>query len=380
MIEAAFFGAVVGIVAGLLPGLHTNLLAVFVVLLFDDVWFASVFLISLAVARSVVDAVPAVFLGASEDVMSILPGHKLLMKSHGCEAVKFLVAGSLFGLLISICFIPVFFFVFPFLFRILKPFLFWIVLLLVTILIAREGWKAFCVFFLAGILGLLTLNSLLEPLFPLLSGLFGASGLLLSLLDDDSVPEQFFSDILRLKKSSWLSTLGTGVLAGSVVTLFPGLGPSQAAALVQVKRTKPIKYLVITGAIGTVDVVISLVTFISLGKTRNGAVVALEQLVGSLTPSAFVVLLGAALLSAGLASIVALYFSRFYAYFIDVVGCKNLAVCVIMILAVTSVFLSGSLGLLVFLTASAVGVIAPLIGVSRSHAMGCLLLPTLLVL
>jgi TctA family transporter len=41
---------------------------------------------------------------------------------------------------------------------------------------------------------------------------------------------------------------------------------------------------------------------------------------------------------------------------------------------------SGWLGGLVFITATFIGLIAPLTNVSRSHGMGCLLIPTLLLL
>ena len=53
---------------------------------------------------------------------------------------------------------------------------------------------------------------------------------------------------------------------------------------------------------------------------------------------------------------------------------------VILFLAFMSVYLSGWLGLVVFFFAGCVGLLAPLTGVSRTHAMGCLLLPTLVFL
>jgi len=380
MIEAAFLGTIVGIIAGLLPGLHTNLLAIFIVFFFEDVWFATVFLIALAVSRSIIDAIPTVFLGASEDIMSLLPGHKLLLDGNGPEAVKFLVAGSLLGLLGAIALIPLFYILFPFLFDIINPILFWLLLAVILILIFKDGWKALLVFTLAGLLGILSLDSLSDPLFPLLSGLFGASGLLISLLDNTEIPIQYDTDMLRLKPKSWFATLTTGVLAGSIVTLFPGLGPSQAAALVQVKNTKPIKFLVITGALGTVDVVISLVTYLTLGKTRNGAVVALDQLLGNLSPSAFIALIATALFAGGIATIITIFTAKGYAELFDYISYKSIAISVIGTLLITSLILSGPLGLLVFITATAIGLIAPLTGVSRSHAMGCLLLPTLLIL
>jgi len=40
--------------------------------------------------------------------------------------------------------------------------------------------------------------------------------------------------------------------------------------------------------------------------------------------------------------------------------------------------LTGPIGVLILLTSTAVGVIAPLAGTNRSHAMGCLILPVIL--
>ncbi|MBW3016446.1 tripartite tricarboxylate transporter permease, partial [Candidatus Woesearchaeota archaeon] len=285
MIEAVFFGLLLGFFAGLLPGIHTNLLAVLIAGLHFDVWFSSVLLVSLAVSRSVVDAVPTVFLGASEDVMALLPGHRLLRRGYGIEAVKFCIMGSVLGVVFGVLLIPLFLFVFPLLFSVLKPFLFWLLLFIVVVLLLRDSWWAFVVFLFSGLLGLMVLGSVREPLFPLLSGLFGASGLLMSLLSKVCIPKQVDTDVARLPKSSLFYSVVFGVIAGSIVTLFPGLGPSQAAALAQVKRQRSFSFLVLVGALGTVDVLISLVTFFVVGKTRNGAVVIIEQLLGGISGS-----------------------------------------------------------------------------------------------
>jgi len=257
-------GSIMGILAGLFPGFHTNLIAVIVAGLQLDVLFASVFLVAVAISRSIIDAVPTVFLGAAEteNVMALLPAHRLLRKGAGIEAVKFFVTGSLLGIIASIFLIPLFIIVFPKLFSLLRPFLFWILLSLTLILAFRESWWwTLPVFILSGLLGILSLHSAVDPLFPLLSGLFGASGLFLSLFNNVEIPFQVSTDVLRIKKASMTSSVLTGVLAGSIVTLFPGMGPAQAAALAQVKRFKPLPYLVLVGALGTVDVLISLVTF-----------------------------------------------------------------------------------------------------------------------
>jgi len=376
----ALLGLLIGILAGLVPGFHTNLIAVIVAGFNADAWLLSVFLVSVAVSRSVIDAVPTVFLGASENIMALLPGHKFLKRGFGVEAVKFCVLGSILGIISAVLLVPVFIAIFPFLFSLLNPLLFWIILALVLILLLRDSWWSFVVFVLAGVLGLISLSSVREPLFPLLSGLFGASGLFLSIFNKASVPVQHDTDILRMRKAPLALSVMTGVLAGSIVTLFPGLGPSQAAALAQVKRMKSLRYLVLTGALGTVDVVISLVTLFVLGKARNGAVVIIYQLLGAISGSALVALMAVACVAAGISAAAALHASRWYASLIERIDYSLISSVILCALLIMSFVLSGWLGVLIFLTATTVGLIAPLTNVSRSHAMGCLLIPTLILL
>jgi putative membrane protein len=312
--------------------------------------------------------------------MAILPGHKLLKKGFGVEAVKFCVLGSVLGMIGGILLVPIFILVFPALFSLIHPVLFWLILIFIVILLARDSWWAFVVFILAGILGLISLNSVREPLFPLLSGLFGASGLLFSISSKAEIPQQFDTDSLRMRKIPMFSSVLTGVLAGSIVTLFPGLGPSQAAALAQIKKIKSAGYLVLTGALGTVDVVISLVTFFVLGKSRNGAVVVIEQLLGAISSSVLWSFIAIACASAGIAAIAALFVSKWYAKLVENIDYGTLSFGVLLFLLGMNFFLSGWLGVFVFLTATFIGLLAPLTNISRSHAMGCLLLPTLLLL
>ena len=59
----------------------------------------------------------------------------------------------------------------------------------------KKSW-AFYLFLLSGVLGLLVLNmpNLRQPLFPLLSGLFGTSTLVLSLNQNVKIPKQTVSE------------------------------------------------------------------------------------------------------------------------------------------------------------------------------------------
>ena len=218
MLLVVLFGVLVGCLAGLIPGLHSNLISVLVAGFSFDVLSSVVFITAMSVSRSVVDAVPTVFLGFSDDVLGLFPGHRLLKKGKGIVAVKCCVLGSVLGVVVAICLVPAYVFLFPIFFGFLKPFLFWFLLAFVVFLLSRDLWWSVLIFVLSGLLGFLALNSLRNPLFPLLSGLFGVSGIVLS-FGKNSIPVQSSRD----GKVNWFVPLLSGVFAGSFVSLFPGL-------------------------------------------------------------------------------------------------------------------------------------------------------------
>ena len=211
----------------------------------------------------------------------------------------------------------------------------------------------------------------------MLSGLFGGSGLLLSL--KTSIPKQESSGSLVLSKWDFVRNTFYGVLSGSIVTLFPGLGPSQGAALLPVKKSG-VGYLVLVGAMGTVDVVISFVTWFVLNRARNGAVVILKQIIGSLSFDLFLFVLGCVLLSVGVASVFSVFIAKVYAGLFEKINYAFLCLFVLFFLCFLVVLISGFLGLLVFVVACFIGMLAPLSGVSRANAMGCLIVPLLFAL
>lgn len=372
MLLAALFGALVGIVAGLIPGLHTNLLAVLIGGLGFPVLESVVFLSSMAVSRSVVDAIPTSFLGFSDDVLALSPSARLLKKGEGVLSARLLIVGALIGGSVCVLLIPLLIFVLPFLFSLIKDFLFWILLVIVLFLLFRKYWLLSVLFFsLSGLLGFLALYSLREPLFPLLSGLFGASLLFSSLFSSSLVP---FQKLDVKVTNSWFACFG--VLAACFVTLFPGLSPSQAASLIPVRSEK--KFLLILGALGTADVVVSLVTFFALGKTRNGAVVIIDRLVDVVSFDLFLALIASSLFALGFSCLAAWWLSRKFVFVANWCDAKALAAVVLSGLFAVSVVLSGWKGVLVLICGASLGILAQKLGVTKSHLMGCLLIPTLI--
>ena len=93
---AIILGCIAGTFTGIIPGIHVNLLSL-IILSFSTYLLGittpliiAVFIISIALTHTFVNAIPSIYLGApdSDTALSVLPGHKLLLKGLGHEAVK----------------------------------------------------------------------------------------------------------------------------------------------------------------------------------------------------------------------------------------------------------------------------------------------------
>ena len=116
-------GSALGICSGMVPGLHVNTLSLMLVSAFPLLEPAVVSLcaqfsveallaplllcctiVSAAVTHSFLDFLPSLFLGVPEEgtVISVLPGHRLLLEGKAMDAVRCAALGSLLGALSGI--------------------------------------------------------------------------------------------------------------------------------------------------------------------------------------------------------------------------------------------------------------------------------------
>ena len=133
-----------------------------------------------------------------------------------------------------------------------------------------------------------------------------------------------------------------------------------------------------TGCISSSTTLLGLVTLITIHKARNGPIVIIQNLIPSIPLQLFYLLLTAALISACTSAIIALYVSKFFAKIISKLNYKVLCEAVLAFLILIVLVLSGLSGLLLLLTAGAIGMIPNYAGCSRSSVMGALLLPVIL--
>jgi len=381
-------GILFGIITGLTPGVHINLVSVLLLSISSFLlgWTSplviAVIIIAMGVTHTFLDSIPSVFLGAPDPdtVMAVLPGHKLLFEGKGWDAVRLTVIGSLLCLIFAIILMPLFAFIFPIIYSIIKPVLGWILVLIVLIMLIKDSERkwALLVFIFSGMLGLIVLNSeISQPLFPMLSGMFGVSALLLSLSNSVEVPLQTAEETIDVTAKDFLAIIG-GAISGSFVALFPGLGAAQAAAISTIVfKIKEYAYLILVGGINTVNFVIALVSVYTISKARNGAIAVVMEIITEIDITRLVFFAAIVLIVGGIATVLTLKIAKGFAIVIEYINYKWISIGIIGFITVLSFILSGWIGLIVLVISTAVGVIPQLSGCCRSNAMGCLLLPVI---
>ena len=384
-------GVIIGIVTGLTPGIHVNLVATTLFALsplllnhFEPLSLA-VFIISLSVVHSFLDTIPSIYLGApeNENALSVLPGQKMLLKGQGYQAVKITILGTYIGMIVAIILIPLFMFSAQTIFTFLKPYLVYLLILLMMYMILKDKqrfWN-FLLFMISGTLGVIVFSipNLNEPLFPMLSGLFGVSGLMISYFENTKIPEQQIDKKINLKTKDLVKAIFGSSIAVFLIQFFPGLGPAQGAVISNqiVKDVKDKGYLALVGAMGTMSVVFSLVTFYTLGKAKDGTIVVISKLL-DIDFNSFLILVIVFLFAGSVSVFLTLKLAKIFSKLIVKVNYKLLVISIILFIFCMSLFLNGWIGIIVLTTAATIGLIATLKGIGRNHAMGCLILPVIL--
>ncbi len=388
---ALLAGILCGIFTGICPGIHVNLVATTlfalspILLEFLEPLTLCSFIISLSVVHSFLDTIPSIYLGApeNENALSVLPGQRMLIEGQGYQAVKITILGTYLGLIISICLVPLFIVIAKWVYPLLKPYLVYILIVLMAFMILKEKNRLWCglLFFLSGALGVIVFSipNLNEPLFPMLSGLFGLSGLIMSLSENTSIPPQEISDEIDIRPGELIKALSGSSIAVFLIQFFPGLGPAQGAVISNqiIKDVRDKGYLALVGAMGTMSVVFSLVTFFVLGSAKDGTIVVISKLM-ELSLGSFIVLIAVFLVAGSVSVFLTLRFSKIFSRLIARVDYRKLVIGVIALIVAMCIILTGPLGLVVLITSAAIGLIAPLKEIGRNHAMGCLLLPVIL--
>src|SRR5690242_5085466 len=284
-------GAGVGLLAGLVPGLHANNVAqagaagrlALVAGLGaaagaaqpgpEGTFAACGFLVGVALGHAFTDEIPAVFLGAPDPdtALSVLPGHRLLHAGLGGAAVRAAAVGSALGVAFSLPFVPLLAALMgppANFYHAAAPVIPWLLVAVAGSLCFSEPGRpahgfsrgrarlvAVGLLLLSGALGeLVVFEGLPVPnayplgapssapsgaMLALFAGLFGLPTLLIAARGgraDLSSPTGGVSIVLGRKRLAANAAAGTA--AGAVVGWLPGVGSAQAAALATFARDR----------------------------------------------------------------------------------------------------------------------------------------------
>lgn len=389
---ALILGVLIGSITGILPGIHINLVSVFLVSLASisliNPVFLAVFIVAMAITHTFVDFIPSIFLGApdTDTSLSILPGHQYLLEGKGYSALIMTLYGSVLAIPLILIFTPLFILLLPKVFYYLKFVMFFVLVSASVYLIASEKnskLTAILIFLLSGFLGLVVLNlNLKESLLPMLSGLFGSSSLITSIIKKQKIPKQEISKFKEIKISK--KELGNVTLASLLITplcsFLPALGSSQAAVMGSelIERKSQKEFLILLGAINTIIMGLSFVTLFAIQKSRTGAAVAVSKLISELNFSNLSIILATILLSAILASLLTVYFAKIFAKNISKINYSKLSVFILIFLSIVVLIFSGLIGFSVFLVSTLVGLTAILSETRRTHLMGSMIITSIL--
>ena len=392
---AIIFGILTGIVSGLTPGIHINMVSLLVLSL--SVFIAEhfgisyltlgVYIIVVGVVHTYLDAIPSIFLGAPDEntILGVLPGHRYLLKGNGLMAVKLFTIGSFFGLILGVILFPVLYLITKYTYHSLERYFALILIASCIFMLWRDEKKfwAILIFTISAILGLIVFSiHMKDPLFPMLSGLFGISTLLISLNDNNIIPKQNNETYTKLEGKKTFLSLIAGNISAFVVSTFPGLSSSIAAVMsVQFFRDLGDKgFMILMGCIGTSSFILSLVALYTIDKARNGAVIVIAQLLPEITLNIVIIFLTVSLIAGAIATILTLWFGRIFSKIISKINYKMLVIAIITFVTILVIIMTSWIGLIILIVSTAIGLIPGVVKVQRTQSMACLIVPVILYL
>ena len=422
LILSIFLGFLLGIISGLTPGIHVNNFALLLVALspfFQSIGFEpfyiAVVILSNSITHTFLDIIPSIYLGAPEPdtALAVLPGHALLMEGRGAEAVRLSALGSAGAVVVSLVLaVPMAFF-FLNIYSEINAYIGWILVLIVVLMIATENGEviegqgslvhlkfklyALILFFISGMLGLFAFENEAwmtplvkfgEPsiLLPLLSGLFGASMLVISLMTKSEIPPQQKTCRFELSRKRIARGMVTGSAAGSFVAWLPGVSSTVGTIIARLlvreekDRDSSKEFMVSISSANTSNAIFSLIALYIIEKARSGAMVAIDRMVDikewelSIIFILLIVIVSVSVIS---------YYTTIYlgdriAGFLSGINYSKLSAAVLAGLSLMVFMFTGWFGFVVFLISIPIGMMASFAKIRKTHAMGVIMLPVIL--
>ena len=393
-IVLSILGIVIGLFAGLMPGMHVNTL---IPIMLSVAGFLNlqphhlaVLIVATAMSEIFFNFIPAIFLGAPEEgtALSVLPGHRLLLEGRGYEAIKLTVIGGVGALISGLVFIFLLFPYFKTFYTLTRPYIHFAIMTVVLFMVfserkPRKIISSIFIILLSGLFGLLVLNSQLLPqqqlLFPVLTGMFGLSTLVTSISERSHLPQQTEDFSLKIFRKDMIKSIILGSIAGVAVGFLPAVGISEAATMVQYfgGTNEARSFLVTLSGINVGNEVFSLISLYLLNNPRSGPSVAIQQILNELNFYDVLLLIGVICFVSGISALLTLYLGKKIPKILIRLDYKTLTFSVIVFICTMVFLLTGIAGMIILSISTAIGLLCAHLEIRRSHCMGVLLIPSI---
>ena len=407
LVLACLIGVLCGALTGLIPGIHVNTVGAFIfasspfLLAAYSPEVLCVFLISMAVSHALLEFVPSMFLGVPEEgtVLSILPGHQLILEGRGKEAVRLTAVGGFGAILITALLLPIFIMVLPAVYGPIKPYI-WILLLIITVFMfirLNNNLKSFLwsavLFLFSGIMGYIMLDLPVSSSVSLLcvfTGLFGVSTLLYSLEQRSFVPTQNKFHHFKIN-GDIIRGIFAGGIAGTVLGFLPGFGPAQGSLIAQELtgggnfESNNESFITSVSGVNTADTLFSLVMIFLIGNPRSGIAVYVNNILQNFDFNHLLFFVFTALTAVSISMFLCLKLGDVVSESIEKINYRKLSWIVIAFMSLLvvgfSLWYHANLFfmLIVYVTAIALGLLPHYLGVNKSNLMGVLIVPAIVV-
>ena len=140
------------------------------------------------------------------------------------------------------------------------------------------------------------------------------------------------------------------------------------------------EFIVSMSGVNTSNAIFGLVAFVVIGRTRSGAMVAVEEILGtdSLELSVLLLFFASMVLTALFSYFSTVWIGNNAHHLLQKLDYTKLCTGVLIGLAVMVVLFTGLFGLFIFVISTPIGMLSSFMNVRKSHAMGVILLPVIL--
>lgn len=408
LVIACFIGILIGTTTGMIPGIHVNTAGAILfasstfLLTFISPEFLCVLMVSMSIAHALIEFVPSMLLGVPEEgtATSILPGHRMVLQGRSKEVIRIVSVGGFGAIIVTILMLPIFAIILPLLHDISKPFT-WMILLFASVYLTykltnttRDFLWSLLLFVLSGILGWITFQTPISSGVSLMctfSGLFGISTILFSLNDSSKIPHQNPFYELDLDFNKYKSIFAGGI-TGAILGFLPGFGPAQGTVIAQAASgandnddDDTVNFLLATSGLNVSDCLFSLIAIYIIGNPRSGIAVYMSYLISEMNLNHLAIFIFASLVAVAVSLVLALKLGDSFSKLMARVDYKKLSIGVILlqilILYIFVFYYQAPVGYmtLALITSTAMGMLPHYIGVGKSHLMGVLIIPAIVI-